>query len=182
MSAADEAQRGSTVSFLSDDEAKAVTEVAKTGGKIIDAGIGIGSFIRGTLGTIPEDLIGIAGGDWLHQKRRRNLAKIEAETEKLLEGVALERISEPSVSVVVPLLEAAADEAREELQNLWAALLAKAMIDGGKRVRRAFFEIVRRMEPTDAIVLHLIGAHSVAGIALVLSQILGHGGAAPCPA
>jgi hypothetical protein len=148
------------MTFVSDDEAQAAKEIAKTGGKLIDAAVGVGGFLRQTLGTIPEDMIGLAGGDWVHQQRRRNIGKMMAKTERMLEGVAPERITEPSVSVVLPLLEAAADETREDLQELWAALLANATLDGGKRVRRVFFEIVKRMEPNDAVIFRIIGKHT----------------------
>jgi hypothetical protein len=151
------------MTFVSDDEAQAAKEIAKTGGRLIDAAVGVGGFLRQTLGTIPEDMIGLAGGDWVHEQRRRNKGKITAKTERMLDGVARERITEPSVSVVLPLLEAAADETREDLQELWAALLANAMLNGGKRVRRMFFEIVRRMEPNDAVVFRIIGEHTNLG-------------------
>ena len=55
---------------ITDAQAEAVTELAKTGGRAIDAG----AFIAKTVGTVPEDLIGLAGGDWLHEQRRRNIA------------------------------------------------------------------------------------------------------------
>ena len=121
--------------LLSDDEAQAAKEIAKTGGKLIDSALGVGGFIKDTLGDIPKDMIGLAGGgDWVHEQRRRNIGKMTAKTQRMLEDVAPDRITEPSVSVVIPLLQAAADEGREELQDLWAALLANAMVDGGKRV------------------------------------------------
>jgi hypothetical protein len=46
---------------------------------------------------------------------------------------------------------------RDELQDLWAALLANAMIDGGRKVRRDYFDVVRQMEPFDALLLDLVG-------------------------
>jgi hypothetical protein len=129
----------------------AVAETAKFGGKVVDASIAFGGWLKDTFGTIPEDLLGIAGGDWLHHQRRRNLAALEARTKAIRERIGAGAPHAPSVSVVLPLLQGAADEARPELQNLWAALLASAMQpDGGVRVRRAFFDTLRRMEPYDA--------------------------------
>jgi len=59
---------------------------------------------------------------------------------------------EPSVSVVLPLLKAASDEARPELQELWAGLLASSFQpDGGQRVRRAFFDTLQKLEPPDVM-------------------------------
>jgi hypothetical protein len=39
---------------------------------------------------------------------------------------------------------------------MWAALLANAMIDGGSRVRRDFFEAVQKMEPEDVLMLDVV--------------------------
>ncbi len=140
---------------LTDAEATAAGEAAKAAGTALVVAAGAGGWLARTVGTIPEDILGIAGGDWLHQTRRRNLAKMEAKTAKSLDGIDATRRTEASPSVVLPLLEAAADESREELQALWAALLANACLDGGKRVRRAFFDALRTMEPVDALVLEL---------------------------
>jgi hypothetical protein len=131
---------------------KAVAETAKLGGKLVDAASGAGGYIARTLGTIPEDALGLLGGDWLHEKRRRTLRAMQAKTAEILERIGQLELHEPSPSVVVPLLQAAADEARPELQELWAALLASALqADGGTRVRRAFFDTLRQMEPEDAL-------------------------------
>lgn len=133
----------------------AVAEAAKLGGKVVDAGTGFAGWLKDTFGTIPEDLLGIAGGDWLHHQRRRNLLALEARTEAIRQRIGAGPAHEPSVSVVLPLLQAAADESRPELQELWAALLASAMQpDGATRVRRAFFDTLRQMEPTDAKLFH----------------------------
>lgn len=58
--------------------------------------------------------------------------------------------------MLTPLLEGAIQESRKELQDLCAALLANSMIDGGKKVRRDYLDVVRRLEPLDVIVLNII--------------------------
>jgi hypothetical protein len=148
------------------DEAKAVAEVAKTAGEVVKAAEGLGSYLARVLGSIPDNLLGLAGGDWLEHKRRRHIAILEDNTARLLEGIRItepQRLTEPSPSVLIPLLQAAVDESRPELQELWAALLANAMLDGGKRVRRDYFEAVRKMEPVDAMVLDMVGRHPGSG-------------------
>lgn len=131
--------------------AVAITETAKAAGKAIDATSGFGGWLKQTLGTIPEDLLGIAGGDWLHQQRQRNVLAMKAKTEEIRLRIGAGPPCEPSPSVVLPLLIGAAEESRPELQDLWAALLASALQpDGGSRVRRAFFETLKAMEPIDA--------------------------------
>jgi hypothetical protein len=142
---------------MSGEETKAVTEVAKAagefakaGGKVVDASAGFGNWLSKTIGTIPEDLLGIAGGDWLHEQRKRNLLSLQAKTAEIRKRINAGPPQEPSVSVVLPLLKAASDEARPELQELWAGLLASAFqSDSGQRVRRAFFETLSKMEPAD---------------------------------
>jgi hypothetical protein len=132
------------------DEARAVAEVAKTTGEAIRAASGAGGYLADVFGSVPHSLVGVLGGDWLHEKRRRNLAQLQANTDRLLDAIAAERRTEISGSVFLSLIEACADEGRPELQALWAALLANAMVDGGRKVRRDFFDAVRRMEPADA--------------------------------
>jgi hypothetical protein len=149
--------------MVSDETARAgavaITETAKTAGKLIDATVGFGGWVKQTLGTIPEDVLGLVGGDWLHQKRKRNLRELEAKTSEILLSIGAGPPFEPSPSIVVPLLVGAADESRPELQDLWAALLASALQpDGGNRVRRAFFDTLKAMEPDDARLLRALAS------------------------
>jgi hypothetical protein len=53
-------------------------------------------------------------------------------------------------------LQAAADEGRDELQDLWAGLLSSAMVDRGRRVRRAFIDAVKALEPDEAVLLEIM--------------------------
>jgi len=138
------------------DEAKAIAEVAKTTGEIVKAAGGFGSYLAKVFGSVPESLIGLGGGDWLAHKRRRHLAILEANTARILEVTAAERLTEPSPSVLIPLLQAAVDEGRAELQELWATLLANAMIDGGRKVRRDYFMLLHQLEPADVLALDIM--------------------------
>jgi hypothetical protein len=64
---------------------------------------------------------------------------------------------EISPSIAVPLIEAAADESREELAELWAKLLAAAADPARKgRVRLEFATTLKQMDPLDAKVLETI--------------------------
>ena len=141
---------------LTDSQAEAGKALAETTGKALDLTKGIGSYLAETICTITQDLLGLAGGDWLHEKRQRNLAQMQAKTARILEGVERERISEPSPSVIVPLLEAAKNEGRGELQELWAALLARALVDGGKTARKSFYELLATLDLPDVITLRIV--------------------------
>ncbi len=138
---------------MADDE-QAVTN---TPVEFIEAAGGLGCYLHQIIRAIPAELLGLQAEGWLKQRRTRNLARLEAETTRILQGMAKERLTEPSPSVVVPLLQECVDEGRESLQGFWVALLANVMVDGGRKVRREFFEVARRMEPADALLLDIAG-------------------------
>jgi hypothetical protein len=60
----------------------------------------------------------------------------------------------PSLKLALPILAAAADESHEELQDLWARLLAAAMSPKkSKLIRLRFVEVLKKLDPPDALVL-----------------------------
>jgi hypothetical protein len=111
--------------------------------------------VRRALGTIPEDLLGIAVGDWLREKRKLNQARLSENTKKILEARGISPDEEKSSpQLFIAICEAALDEDRPELQDLWARLLAAA-VDATRahRVRANYISIVKQLEPLDALVL-----------------------------
>jgi hypothetical protein len=59
-----------------------------------------------------------------------------------------------SPSVAIPLIEAAVNEDRDGLKQLWAKLLAAAMDpERTSRVRPSLIELLKKMDPLDARVL-----------------------------
>ena len=88
-------------------------------------------------------------------KQKENLHKVSEDAFVKLGSIDQDRISDPSPSIVTPLLEAACQESREELQRLWACLLANAMIKNGK-VRIDFIDILKQLDPQDALALTVI--------------------------
>jgi hypothetical protein len=138
---------------VSDEQAKAAAEIAKATGQSIEAVSKFLSFWASVFGDVPQDLVSWFFGDRLHHARIRNLHKLWTRTEEILK----ERKVEPepiSEDLATPLLKAAREQSREELQELFARLLAAAMDPARRRqVRREFIETVRQMEPIDALVL-----------------------------
>jgi hypothetical protein len=137
-------------------------EQAKLGTKALEVLQDFGGFLRDVLGTVPEDLVGIFGGDWLRVQRAKNLAGMLAKARARFKAKGV-TTSEPvvSLSFALPLFRAAADESRAELQDLYAKLLAAAADPSRSgAVRRSFIEIVRQMEPIDALVLRKLYDHS----------------------
>jgi hypothetical protein len=76
----------------------------------------------------------------------------------LLDRGVKERI-EPSLTVLMPLLEAAIDENRAELKTIWRHLLANAYDPArSSRLRLSFVRIAKELDPTDALVIQTMGA------------------------
>ena len=132
-------------------------EQAKLGQEIVKVFGGLGSFFKEALGSVPADLVGYLGGDWLRVRRMENIARMMEFARERLESRAVEQTEPVSLTLAIPLLRGAADESREELQNLWARLLAAAL-DPSKagRVRQEFAEVLSKMDPVDALVLQFL--------------------------
>lgn len=138
---------------VSDEQAKAISEALK----VLQ---GLGGFLKETFGTVPQDLVGLLGGDWLRVRRAENAAKIFEMVQQRLRARGVHAAEPASLSLVLPMVAAAADESRDELQDLWARLLAAAADPNrSKFFRLAFIDAAKRMDPLDAAVLrqaHLI--------------------------
>jgi len=105
---------------VSDEQAKAIQEALK-------ALQGLGGFMKETFGTVPQDIVGLLGGDYLKVRRAENLYRMIEKAKKKLEDAHVNQPDAPP-SLAIPIMIAAADESRDELLDLWAALLAAALI------------------------------------------------------
>jgi hypothetical protein len=105
------------------------------------------------------DGVGLLGGDWLKVRRAENLARILEKATERLRARHLETPEPASLSIALPILVAAGDESRDELQEIWARLLAAAADPGrAKSFRLAFIEATKKLDPLDAAVLQGISA------------------------
>jgi hypothetical protein len=130
-----------------EEQAKAIQEALKTLR-------GIGGFLKQTFGTVPEDMIGLLGGDWLKARRMENFARIAEKAQRRLKLRNVTSTTPPRLPVLLPLINAAADEENDELQDLWARLLAAAADPArAKSFRAAFVDAAKKMDPLDAAVL-----------------------------
>lgn len=83
--------------------------------------------------------------------------------EKKLENVDPDKIVEPEAYVAVPAIQAISYSMNsEELRNLYANLLAKAMNSDTKdSVHPSFVDMIKQMSPTDAIIFSKIIANPI---------------------
>ena len=75
-------------------------------------------------------------------QQEENIKIISEKAQEYLKDVPDDQKTTPSASIAEPLIEAAMQESRSELQDLWAALLASAMLEEGRKVRYEFVEIL----------------------------------------
>lgn len=114
----------------------------------------LADYVSRVMGTTPEDAHNVIGNDSLRSVR----TVIASEYDKLLTRLLAERgVEAPqpvAPAVAIPLLRAAYDESRPELQEFWVRLLAAAM-DPTRRahMRRSFVAAVGQLDPLDARVL-----------------------------
>ena len=155
---------------ITDEQAKAVREALK----VLEA---VGASLREICGTVPEDVVALLGGNWLKVRRAENLIRTVKKAQERLKRDGIE--AEPaSLSIGLPILQAAADESREELQDIWARLLAAAADPArAKSFRIAFVEAAKIMDPLDAAVLQALHANGgrltpeVRGSILVVAHV-----------
>jgi hypothetical protein len=143
------------------ESAKAAQEITKLGGKVVDAAQNAAPFINRVLGRPLEDAAGLVVTDPL--RAARILAQdwlARRVTNKLHErNLKDEQLKTVPPNIAVPLLEAAQDETRDELREVWARLLANAMDPArSSRVRLEFIETLKQFNPLDALVLNELAA------------------------
>ncbi len=128
----------------------------------IDVSLPENSFVYG-LGVITvtallqpvKDIVGLAGGHWLHAQSERMKNRFDAATRRLKDR-GVEPIT-PSPSIAIPLMQASLDEDREELQKIWTALLEAAMDpDRCGFMRKSFLIYAKELDPQDAIVFESV--------------------------
>jgi hypothetical protein len=137
--------------------ARAIEETAKATSNAIAAAVKGGNYVGDVIGDLPRDLVGLVG-DWVKHKRLRRWAELMEDTQQILRERGVENREEISPSVAVPLIEAAVNEDRDGLKQLWARLLAAAMDPRlSTLVRPSLIELLKNLDPLDARVLELQG-------------------------
>ncbi len=139
------------LSRSADDLSKTVRDFGAFGTTVVEAGHRLAGYVGRVLGTTPEDAAGLVFGDPLRFVR----TEIASQYDDLLTSLLGERgVDDPqpvAPALAIPLLRAAYDENRPELQEFWARLLAAA-VDPTRAplVRQSFIVAVAQLDPLDA--------------------------------
>ena len=139
---------------ITDETAKAVGKLADLGTTILTETSALTRYMARVLGTTPADLVGATVGAPLHAVHTLIAGVLNQKVEAYLERRKVQETQGVSPSLGLPLLRAAYDESRPELQDMWAALIAAAMDPArSNRVRLSFIETLKRFDPLDALIM-----------------------------
>ncbi len=132
-------------------------EQAKLGQELVKAVRDASGYFTDILGELPKDLIGLLIGDRVKAKRIERIETAWQRTRERLRDRGTNDPEPPSLKYAIPILQAAADEENEGLQDLWSRLLAAAM-DPNRRdaVRQSFIQVVKKLDPIDVLVLRAV--------------------------
>jgi hypothetical protein len=140
-----------------DEEAKAVQEVAKATGKGIDMVASAGGALKHLLGDSLEQLGGIVS-DWARYYRYKNLLEVMDKFSRIAteRGIAGKATPLPP-QFALPLLEGASLESEDDVQELWAGLLANAA-DPARllELKKVYVEVLRGLQPVDVRLLRAL--------------------------
>jgi hypothetical protein len=140
--------------LVTDEQAKALASVGNFGTTVVTETSNLARYIGRIVGTVPEDAVGLIIGDPLHAIRSLAAEWYDLKVKEIHERRKVKHLQPVSLSVALPLIHGAYDESREELRDLWAALIASAMDpERADRVRISFIETLKKFDPLDAKVL-----------------------------
>jgi hypothetical protein len=139
---------------MTDEQAKATQEVAKTTGKFAEVVEKVGGFVSKVIGPASNQVGGILE-DWTRYYRLRNLMHIADKVEAIHVQRDIEDKTVPiPPRIAIPMLESASLEDDEELQEVWARLIANSTDPNFKEaLHPGYIEIIKQMSPDEVIIL-----------------------------
>lgn len=101
---------------------------------ILDIASKAGSYFAKILDTAPNDLVGLAGGDWLRHKRMQNWIDLEMKTRRIIQEKGFDgKWRTISPKFFIEWSESASLESNESIKNMWSNLMA-ATLDPNQRL------------------------------------------------
>ncbi len=145
------------MSDAGDESVKAAQEIAKTGCKGIDAVRALGEFVAKFIDGPLEKASGIVE-DHLRYVRWERQIRLTNRVEKFLQERGLDAPTRAvPIKVAIPLFQAAWVEENDELQDMWARLLASAAdARSDVEVTRGLVSVLQDLGPMEARVLESI--------------------------
>lgn len=141
------------------ESAKAVKEMAKTAGKVVDVVHDTGEFLAPHVDGVLAQVVGMFT-DHLKYVRGVRLVRLGQRFQReLLAHGGVAAVRKLPLNFAIDALEQGAMEPNDDLQDIWARLLANA-VDATNEIqpRRAYISIIKDLSPLDALILEKIYA------------------------
>lgn len=134
-----------------------IEEVAKTTGKVVDAAHEAGGFLAPLIRRPLEQASGIVE-DWLTYVRWERLQRLMERGNRFLRARGVTTPTRPvPLKIAIPIMLEGSLEEDDELQDIWAQLLANAAdASSGVEVQHVFLSILKDLSSQGARVLGLI--------------------------
>ncbi|GBQ24426.1 hypothetical protein AA12717_1783 [Gluconacetobacter sacchari DSM 12717] len=139
-----------TMSDLTTLDPEAIEHSAKAVGAIVHA-------VPGLQQALYETVKGFWTDPLIRCNRLKNLRHEFELAEEMIKGQ--KRVDDLSATLAKEVLEPAMEEDREELQKLWAALIARVMAGQDRRIRTEWFDLIRKFNSIDALVMSTLYEH-----------------------
>lgn len=141
---------------MSEENAKAAQELAKATSKGLDILRDAAPFIERVFGPPVENAVGLVSDRLQYFRLTQFLSLRERVTNRLnKQGITDTRSVPPYIAL--PLIEAATITESDDIQELWAGLMANALDPAFKEdIRSAYISIIKDLSPLDARVLQLV--------------------------
>jgi hypothetical protein len=142
------------------ESAKAVREVAKVGGKAIDAGREAGGWLNRIFGKGIEDAVGLHWSDRITARRIEaaiynweRLVELLNKVERRLKDKGITAIHAVPPKIALPIIENATIEDDDDLHTLWANLLSTALDASAEQVHKKYVSTLAELTGQDALLL-----------------------------
>jgi hypothetical protein len=136
------------------ETAKAAQEIAKASSNAIDAAREAAHFFNRVLGNPIADAVGITIGDPLRFVRTLSIDWYARRVDEILQKRDRRKLTGAPPRLAIEILDAAQDETRDELRELWARLIANAIDEATRKtVRIEFVAVLKQLNPIDALIL-----------------------------
>jgi hypothetical protein len=143
------------------ESAKAAQEIAKTTRTGLEVAKDFGSWVAELISEPVGEVSGMIS-DHFKVVRWERQQRLRQRVEKYLEDLSITDNDRQPVPIKIALeaVQHASVEENDEIQDMWARLLA-ASADPGSKVRVAYMDIIRALDPIDARVLDLLGTTDI---------------------
>lgn len=142
------------------ESAKAVQEIAKTTKAGIEATEKLGSFVSRIIAEPTDTVVGMLTDrlKYMRWERQQRLTQRAKEFIKDRNIIGALKVVPPKIAL--PIIENASLEENDELQDLWAYLIASAVDPNYEgQIRAAYINIIKQLEVNDVHILRLVYAY-----------------------